>query len=74
MDQIKQYSPDFTMKKINNYDNMIKNSQRIIFDKFEMDKSIKVPNPKHLVSKIIFLTQSHFSLILVKRLRSREDK
>lgn len=48
MDQIKQYSPDFTMKKINNYDNMIKNSQRIIFDRFEMDKAIKVPNPKHL--------------------------
>lgn len=51
MDQIKEYSPDFKMKKINNYDNMIKNSQRVIFDKFEMDKTLKVKNPIHLQSE-----------------------
>jgi hypothetical protein len=66
MDQIKEYSPDFKMKKINNYDNMIKNSQRIIFDKFEMDKTMKVKNPKHLVSFITntFINQ-YFSFIAI---------
>ena len=50
MEQIKSYSPDYSKKKFNNYDNFVKNSQRVVHEQFEMDKNIKVPNPQHLVS------------------------
>ena len=37
MDQIKSYSPDYTKKKFNNYDNFVKNADRVIHDNYEMD-------------------------------------
>lgn len=40
MDQIKSYSPDHNKKKFNNYDNFVKNSQRVIHDQFEMNQNI----------------------------------
>jgi len=36
MDQIQRHSPDFTLKKINNYDNTIKNATRQVFENFNL--------------------------------------
>lgn len=65
MEQIKSYSPDYNKKKFNNYDNFVKNSQRVIHDQFEIEKNIKVPNPKHLVSKFV---QSFLNIIFLLNL------
>ena len=48
--QIEQHSPDFKMKKFNNYNNGIKYAERSVLESFDLDQSIKVPPPKHLVS------------------------
>ena len=36
MDQIQRHSPDYNLKKINNYDNTIKNSTRQVFENFNL--------------------------------------
>lgn len=36
MELVNKYSPDFALKKINNYDNTIKNSTREVFKNFDM--------------------------------------
>jgi hypothetical protein len=36
MDQVQRHSPDYTLKKINNYDNTIKNSTRQVFENFNL--------------------------------------
>ena len=36
LDQTKRFSPDFTLKKINNYNNTIRNSTRHVFENFNL--------------------------------------
>ena len=38
MNQIKSHSPEYSLKKLNNYDNTVKNSSRIVFENFEVGK------------------------------------
>lgn len=41
IDQAQQYSPDFTLKKINHYDNTVKNVPRAVVEKHELSKAFR---------------------------------
>ena len=38
IDQAQQYSPDFSLKKINHYDNTLKNIPRAVMEKYDISK------------------------------------
>jgi len=38
MEQIKGFSPDYNLKKLNNYDNTVKNVSRHVFEKYDLGK------------------------------------
>jgi hypothetical protein len=55
LEQIERHSPDYKLKKFNNYNNGIKNAQRNVLENFDLDTSLKVPPPKFMVSFDIFV-------------------
>ena len=63
MEQTKRFSPDFNLKKINNYNNTIRNSTRHVFENFNLmpnyearDKSFS--NFSHSESKKFTIPES----------------
>jgi len=36
---INRHSPDFTLKKLNNYDNHVRHAPKAVFEKFHLDRS-----------------------------------
>ena len=50
MKEIEHHSPEFKLKKFNNYDNTIRNASRNMLESFDLDKNIPVAPPKFLVS------------------------
>jgi len=39
MELIHKYSPDFSLKKLNNYDNHSRHAPKVVYEKFRLDKS-----------------------------------
>lgn len=47
MDQIISYSPEYKLKKLNNYDNTVLNVSRQIFENCDLNKDIQGPRTRN---------------------------